>query len=854
MSWWNPTTWFKPKPKPTPAPSPAPAPSKPDAPLQPGQQGPTRPQPSPNTGGSSSGGGSSGGSSGGGSSNVYIGTPTPSSPSGTYITPVGGVSYQAPAGSVGSILTQLNSPKSGGGSSSGGGGSLGSSTLTGALGVANNAEILGSADVAVGQSQSLQPTPNSLTLSKNEPIQYQNMGFFTSTGLAFSTLGKNIGYNIGAAFSDKPYRWEPVLPYYRYTNWGGRYIETNPNLIGSTSIIKPGTIAPGESPFYSNEEFAKQFQTRIVSTPEGQVLITPNLESNKLTRADVVSNVAGGVTKNLVETAPFIGPVIIGSNQNNYLGTVDLKKDSSGMVIGYTLSEELKPEAKTNLIWSGINTALAGMSISTSIEKSLFNLETSEAISKVTKPMVPGKISELSNDFASVDVFRYSKGKVGVGTAKADTISTTLSYKTGPNTYAFGQESISKVVGETGWRYPWGDQYTAINVVDRSGVGVILPTKSLKEGFAITKINTEINAGTMAFSKSGQALNTVKFSKELEKNMKVTTGVTGDQFYLGKRTLLTPNKAIDKSSALRSLQLDKTGGNINWVAVADDPSNLAFTKIKQYVPDSSIGKITSTGKPTSSFSNTINFPKSTITNQVGNVGISSTLKTTPTINIPTNNIPRMVGGQGDVVSLYTPSRIFTTSWGRTAMPENYFKGNNEAILVNTGKITGGPQSSITDNRITDLSKNNFLNIQSPTPLLKIGENQRVINPSRGSRVTPVLNQNTLVIPMITQREIPSQRLKLGTLTTAATTPNIFTPIKLGLDTPFVPWLPKIGPIGFDSQGIRKIGSQAKRKYTPDYSALISGKIGKKTTGAAKTALGTRPIPKGFKWEFGKFKL
>jgi len=75
--------------------------------------------------------------------------------------------------------------------------------------------------------------------------------------------------------------------------------------------------------------------------------------------------------------------------------------------------------------------------------------------------------------------------------------------------------------------------------------------------------------------------------------------------------------------------------------------------------------------------------------------------------------------------------------------------------------------------------------------------------------------------------------------------------------PFIPptLFPTKLPIGFgEINRTRKIkGKKQRKKYTPSYESLVLNIRGKQPKGM-ETGVRIRPIPKGFKWEYGKIKL
>ena len=76
------------------------------------------------------------------------------------------------------------------------------------------------------------------------------------------------------------------------------------------------------------------------------------------------------------------------------------------------------------------------------------------------------------------------------------------------------------------------------------------------------------------------------------------------------------------------------------------------------------------------------------------------------------------------------------------------------------------------------------------------------------------------------------------------TPSIFPPFLFNTPKLNFDW-------GIGSRTIK--GKKGRRKYTPSYEALVFNIKGSIPRGV-ETGQRVRPIPKGFKWEFGKFKL
>ena len=74
----------------------------------------------------------------------------------------------------------------------------------------------------------------------------------------------------------------------------------------------------------------------------------------------------------------------------------------------------------------------------------------------------------------------------------------------------------------------------------------------------------------------------------------------------------------------------------------------------------------------------------------------------------------------------------------------------------------------------------------------------------------------------------------------------------GIPIPVIPFGFGKPKFSFDEgpSRVRGFGTSGRRKYTPSFDALIFGKKGKAPKGAGRLALGTRPITKKFKWEFG----
>jgi len=94
-------------------------------------------------------------------------------------------------------------------------------------------------------------------------------------------------------------------------------------------------------------------------------------------------------------------------------------------------------------------------------------------------------------------------------------------------------------------------------------------------------------------------------------------------------------------------------------------------------------------------------------------------------------------------------------------------------------------------------------------------------------------------------------IQTTTQTPTSITPTIFTPIS---PTPIVPILPPFRmnfPTGIKSRSVK--GKKPRYKYTPDFPSLVLNIKGKQPKGM-ETGLKIRPIPKNFKWSFGKFEL
>lgn len=83
-------------------------------------------------------------------------------------------------------------------------------------------------------------------------------------------------------------------------------------------------------------------------------------------------------------------------------------------------------------------------------------------------------------------------------------------------------------------------------------------------------------------------------------------------------------------------------------------------------------------------------------------------------------------------------------------------------------------------------------------------------------------------------------------------PSPYSYLAIPSPSPFPSGFPRIN-FG-DVLTSRKFGAKARRKYTPSFDALLKGIRGKAPKSQAKLALGTRPVPKGFKWEFGRNKM
>lgn len=117
---------------------------------------------------------------------------------------------------------------------------------------------------------------------------------------------------------------------------------------------------------------------------------------------------------------------------------------------------------------------------------------------------------------------------------------------------------------------------------------------------------------------------------------------------------------------------------------------------------------------------------------------------------------------------------------------------------------------------------------------------------RGSQKQFIIPIQTQTTPQIQLQSFPKP------FNVPTTSPNTFffnPDFSLPFDSFFTPKL------SFDfSSGSRRIKSKRQRKkYTPDYAALIFGRRGKQPKGL-ETGIRPRPIPRGFKFEFGRIKL
>jgi len=116
-----------------------------------------------------------------------------------------------------------------------------------------------------------------------------------------------------------------------------------------------------------------------------------------------------------------------------------------------------------------------------------------------------------------------------------------------------------------------------------------------------------------------------------------------------------------------------------------------------------------------------------------------------------------------------------------------------------------------------------------------------IQSSSTSQVTSLASSQALI-------QIPMQST---TSTPTSITSSIFPPIS---PTPIVPFLAPFRmkfPTGIKSRSVK--GRKPRYKYTPDFPSLVLNIRGKQPKGM-ETGVKIRPIPKNFKWSFGKFKL
>jgi hypothetical protein len=122
---------------------------------------------------------------------------------------------------------------------------------------------------SVGLSDTSQQVPSSIapsTMGKDGGFYQQ--GFISSFGQSAQILGSNIKYNVGAAFSDKPYRWDSIGNPFGYS---GQYIGDTPDV---SRGVKQGTILPGSQPYYTQLE-TRQMGFQVKSTADGTSFTIP---------------------------------------------------------------------------------------------------------------------------------------------------------------------------------------------------------------------------------------------------------------------------------------------------------------------------------------------------------------------------------------------------------------------------------------------------------------------------------------------------------------------------------------------------------------------------------------------------
>lgn len=730
------------------------------------------------------------------STSVGFGKPTSSSPSGTYFGSTGGVSYVAPKGSSGAAVTQISSAasKSSGGSKISSGGS--STTKT-----ANNAEILGSSDVAVGQIQpqtTNQLTPNSITPAKD--VQYQNMGYLKATGLAFSTLGSNIAYNVGAAFdSNKDYKWNSVLGPYKYTGYGGQFVETNPFLTGSTSIIKPGTVSPGESPYYSKKEFAEQFMTTYKTTPAGLEITGPNLESSKVTRAERFASGTSAIGKDILQTLPAVGPIAIARDPSSFKTTIDLVRDKSGNIVGYSSSERYTPKATLNLGLSAINTIGIVPGTLKAMEFGQVRAS-SEYLSSLSKK-TPYTGERTFEENLIKDVYgKTIKTDSGLLTSRG------ISY-TATSDDMFKQiGALSSKQEITG--YWTGNIYKTTEFKNIFSSGKILPEigQGINPSIAKTYEFTPLKTSSIIGGKS----NNINIYFETKPKSYFTAGRANQQTF--------PGYILAEGGKMKNLKID-TGLKLSKIeqgpAFSGYGNTLELQKVKTFKADIPLG-------------NRVILKLKPEKGKVLDFGIAGGLPAQPpskTVSLSTT--PTTILPTSDLVSTKTTFPGASTS--------NIFKSTSTQLTKTTTILP-----------LVSTTSSNILNTKQMTTPITTTISLAGLSQSSSKLVAPIVSTSVTTLPVSSSKTLIASA---PSIVTGGSFTSLF-PVGI-IPGAFIPGVPSFD---FSPSKVGKYGAKGRRKYTPDYSALIFGKKGKAPKGIAGTALGARPITKGFKWEFGRVKL
>ena len=219
------------------------------------------------------------------------------------------------------------------------------------------------------------------------------------------------------------------------------------------------------------------------------------------------------------------------------------------------------------------------------------------------------------------------------------------------------------------------------------------------------------------------------------------------------------------------------------------------------------------------------------------------------------------GGSGSVTQLapqVQPSQTSTFSEKSLTSIPSLYSGTSVSIKSESALIQGFTSAGdlltrtrtesvqktfirpMTISRISSTSVTTDQNYFRPNTISDIGTVNIIRTPSiLGSSSTTRLSQIT----------IPQ-------LVNPPSSPNIFSPSPNTTNTSNTFFIPPFKlPPGFGEDiGSRPIrGKKRRSKYTPSFDALLFNIRGKQPKGI-ETGLRTRPIPKGYKWSFGRLRL